>query len=163
MLIRNDGYFHHPQPWRGAGVAVPVFSLRSSRSCGVGDFVDIRRLVDLCAAIGLQMVQVLPVNDTSVHLDWRDSYPYSSLSVFALHPLYLAVDDMIGMGGVGGFCGVIEGWGAYGAGGYCTAGEWQAGKSCMCVCIPTMVNIVDNGTVLCFVYIYNIALVCHTG
>lgn len=98
MLIRNDGYFQHPQPWRGAGVAVPVFSLRTTRSCGVGDFVDIRRLVDLCAAIGLQMVQVLPVNDTSVHLDWRDSYPYSSLSVFALHPLYLALDDMLGAG-----------------------------------------------------------------
>lgn len=96
MLIRNDGYFHHPKPWRGAGVAVPVFSLRTTRSCGVGDFVDVRRLVDLCAAAGLQMVQVLPVNDTSVHLDWRDSYPYSSLSVFALHPMYLAVDDMLG-------------------------------------------------------------------
>ncbi len=97
MIIRNDGFFQHAAPWRGAGVAIPVFSLRSTRSFGVGDFLDVRRLVDVCAAVGLQMVQVLPVNDTSVHMDWRDSYPYSSLSVFALHPLYLAVDDMIGM------------------------------------------------------------------
>lgn len=75
--------------WRGAGVVVPVFSLRSRGSQGVGDFGDLLRLVDWAAATGMHAVQVLPVNDTTREGGWQDSYPYSGISVFALHPLYL--------------------------------------------------------------------------
>ena len=94
LILLNDGAFRTCNPWRGAGVAVPVFSLRSRRSMGVGDFADLRLLVDLAASSGLRMVQLLPINDTCVHGTWWDSYPYSSLSVFALHPMYLRVEEL---------------------------------------------------------------------
>lgn len=76
-------------PWRGAGVVMPVFSLRSRGSFGVGDFGDLRRFVVWAARTGLSAVQLLPINDTTVSGTWRDSYPYSGISVFALHPVYL--------------------------------------------------------------------------
>ncbi len=78
------------QPYAGktAGVVVPVFSLRSRTSCGVGDFGDLRKMAGLAAGIGLHAVQILPVNDTSRSGTWADSYPYNGISVFALHPMY---------------------------------------------------------------------------
>lgn len=87
-IVVDDGYFK-ANPWRGAGVAVPVFSLRSEDDVGAGEFLDLKLLVDVAVKAGLHLIQLLPVNDTSVNGMWWDSYPYSSLSVFALHPLYL--------------------------------------------------------------------------
>lgn len=52
VLVRHDGYLQHAEKWKGAGVAVPVFSLRTRRSIGVGEFRDIRALVDVCRAAG---------------------------------------------------------------------------------------------------------------
>lgn len=84
---------HNPRiemaPWRGAGVVVPVFSLRSDGSQGIGDFGDLKRFVDWAAAVGMRAVQILPINDTTSSGTWRDSYPYNGVSVFALHPVYL--------------------------------------------------------------------------
>ena len=77
------------QPWKGAGVVIPVFSLRSKGSFGVGDFGDLREFITWAADTGLSAVQLLPINDTTSSFTWRDSYPYSGISVFALHPLYL--------------------------------------------------------------------------
>ncbi|CDP16326.1 unnamed protein product [Coffea canephora] len=81
-------------PWRGAGVAIPMFSVRSEEDLGVGEFLDLKLLVDWAVESGFHLVQLLPINDTSVHGMWWDSYPYSSLSVFALHPLYLRVQAL---------------------------------------------------------------------
>lgn len=81
--------------WRGAGVAVPLFSLRSERDWGVGEFRDIVAMAEWSAAAGLSVIQLLPVNDTSVTGTWRDSYPYNPLSCFALHPLYLCAADAV--------------------------------------------------------------------
>ncbi len=80
--------------FRGAGVAIPVFSLRSAAGCGVGDFADLKAMSDWAAAAGLKMLQILPINDTTSSRTWTDSYPYSAISVFALHPLYLRLDTM---------------------------------------------------------------------
>lgn len=63
-------------PWRGAGVAVPMFSVRSEDDVGVGEFLDLKLLTDWAVDSGLHLVQLLPVNDTSVHKMWWDSYPY---------------------------------------------------------------------------------------
>ncbi|XP_024016763.1 4-alpha-glucanotransferase DPE2 isoform X2 [Eutrema salsugineum] len=92
-IVMSDGLFRD-MPWRGAGVAVPMFSVRSEDDVGVGEFLDLKLLVDWAVDSGLHLVQLLPVNDTSVHKMWWDSYPYSSLSVFALHPLYLRVQAL---------------------------------------------------------------------
>ena len=140
VWFRNDSYFRHERRWRGAGVAVPVFSLRTEQSVGCGEFLDLIQLGDFCHQAGAKgesllgvfknrgpiagsrahrahrahpvgrtpkcagfcLVQLLPVNDTRVLGDWRDSYPYSSLCVFALHPIYLCL-EAIGAtkGGVG--------------------------------------------------------------
>ncbi|KAI5074640.1 hypothetical protein GOP47_0010601 [Adiantum capillus-veneris] len=89
-IVVDDGYFK-ANPWRGAGLAVPVFSLRSEEDVGAGEFSDLKLLVDVAVKAGLHLIQLLPVNDTSVNGMWWDSYPYSSLSVFALHPLYLCL------------------------------------------------------------------------
>ncbi len=91
-LVVSDEYFSHPQgPWKGAGVAMPVFALRSEQGLGVGEFTDIPLLIDWAASVGLKMVQILPINDTSNSGTWVDSYPYACLSTYALHPLYLNV------------------------------------------------------------------------
>ncbi len=82
------------EPWRGAGVAVPVFSLRSEHSCGVGEFADLRMMVDWCAACGQSVIQILPVNDTTMDMTWRDSYPYNAISIYALHPLYIRLSEV---------------------------------------------------------------------
>ena len=96
LVLRQDGFFSRQQRWQGAGVAVPVFSLRSAASVGSGEFLDLLPLVDFCTASGLCLIQLLPVSDTSVRRSWRDSYPYSSLCVFALHPIYLSLAALSG-------------------------------------------------------------------
>lgn len=96
LLVRHDGYFRRERRWRGAGVAVPVFSLRTAASVGCGEFADLAPMARWCAAAGLRLLQVLPVADTSVRCSWRDSYPYSSLCVFALHPMYLRLEALAG-------------------------------------------------------------------
>lgn len=91
----TDWPFRNPQgPWKGTGIAIPVFSLRSEKSLGVGEFTDIKPLVDWAKAIGCRLIQILPVNDTSVYGTWYDSYPYSIISAHALHPIYLNLDAM---------------------------------------------------------------------
>ena len=80
------------QTWRAAGVVVPVFSLRSQHSYGVGDFGDLKRLVDWAVLTGMKVIQILPVNDTTVSHSWSDSYPYNIVSAFALHPHYLDLE-----------------------------------------------------------------------
>lgn len=80
--------------WRVAGVCVPVFSLRSEHSCGVGDFGDLRRLVDWAAVTGMKAIQVLPVGDTTTTGRWGDSCPYNITSAFALHPHYIDLEDL---------------------------------------------------------------------
>ena len=80
--------------FRGAGTAIPVFSLRTADDFGIGDFRDLRPLVDWAAATGQCILQLLPVNDTTRRGGWEDSYPYSPVSTFALHPLYLRLQDL---------------------------------------------------------------------
>ena len=74
---------------RFAGTLVPVFSLRSEGSFGVGDFGDLYSMIDLVAQTHQHVLQLLPVNDTTTDGTWHDSYPYSAVSVFALHPMYI--------------------------------------------------------------------------
>ena len=81
-------------PWRGAGVAIPVFSLRSEEDFGVGDFLDLMKMIDWAAQTHQNFVQLLPINDTTMTHTWTDSYPYNANSTFALHPMYLRLSEM---------------------------------------------------------------------
>jgi 4-alpha-glucanotransferase len=88
--VKTDLKFRHSGGlWKGAGVALPVFSLRSKNSYGVGEFLDIKLLIDWAVKTDLKIVQILPINDTVATHTWTDSYPYAAISVFALHPMYL--------------------------------------------------------------------------
>lgn len=71
-----------------AGTLVPVFSLRTRKSAGIGDFSDLKTMIDFVASTGQKVLQLLPVNDTTITHTWTDSYPYSCISVFAIHPQY---------------------------------------------------------------------------
>ncbi|MBW3129146.1 4-alpha-glucanotransferase [Hymenobacter profundi] len=93
LRVRADENFRYTTGhWRGAGVALPVFALRSQQGLGVGEFPDLKLLMDWAVRTNLQLVQVLPINDTTATHTWVDSYPYAAISVFALHPQYLNLD-----------------------------------------------------------------------
>ena len=94
LVVYGESLRVKEDTWRAAGVVVPVFSLRSSHSCGVGDFGDLRLLVDWAVATGMKIIQLLPVNDTTASCSWSDSYPYNIVSVFALHPQYLDLNAL---------------------------------------------------------------------
>lgn len=95
MLIRSDIRFRRTRPrWKGAGVAVPVFSLRTENSFGIGEFLDLKLLAEWAHKTGQKIIQTLPVNDTTLYHNNRDSYPYNSVSVFALNPIYLNIERM---------------------------------------------------------------------
>jgi 4-alpha-glucanotransferase len=97
LTIIHDGFVRCPVPgWKGTGVAVPVFSLRSKKSFGVGEFNDLPLLIDWAKASGLQLIQLLPVNDTTARHSWHDSYPYAAISAFAFHPLYINLEKVAG-------------------------------------------------------------------
>ena len=74
---------------RVAGTLVPVFSLRSETSFGIGDFGDLKKMVDWVSMTNQRALQILPINDTTITHTWTDSYPYSCISIFALHPQYV--------------------------------------------------------------------------
>jgi len=94
LVVYGESLRIKEQTWRAAGVVVPVFSLRSEHSCGVGDFGDLRLLVDWAVETGMKMIQILPVNDTTCVHNWSDSYPYNIVSAFALHPQYLDLNAL---------------------------------------------------------------------
>jgi 4-alpha-glucanotransferase len=92
LKIHTDENFRFPLThWKGAGVSVPVFSLRTEQSGGIGEFPDIKKLVDWAKETGLKLVQLLPLNETVATHTWIDTYPYKSISTVALHPVYLNI------------------------------------------------------------------------
>ena len=94
-LVISDRYVYFDVPaWKGAGVAVPVFSLKSEKSFGVGDFGDLKRMVDWAVSTNQKVVQILPINDTTMTHTWTDSYPYNSISIYAFHPMYADIKQM---------------------------------------------------------------------
>ncbi len=94
-LVISDRYAYFDIPaWKGAGIAIPVFSLKSEKSFGVGDFGDLRRMIDWAVITHQKVIQILPVNDTTMTHAWTDSYPYNSISIYAFHPMYADIKQM---------------------------------------------------------------------
>ncbi|MEG2156228.1 MAG: 4-alpha-glucanotransferase [Bacteroidaceae bacterium] len=85
-VVRRDDYQPHI-----AGTVIPLFSLRSKESYGVGDFADLKKMIDWLVATTMNLIQLLPINDTTRSGSWHDSYPYNSISVFAIHPMYISL------------------------------------------------------------------------
>ena len=94
IVIEGLRFANPRDQWKGAGTAIPVFSIRTNDDFGVGDFLDIKQMVDWCVLTGQKVLQVLPINDTTKTNTWTDSYPYSANSTFALHPMYIRPDKV---------------------------------------------------------------------
>lgn len=87
-IYEMDQAFFEIYDTKLAGTLIPVFSLRSKGSFGVGDFGDLKMMIDWIAETNQKVLQILPVNDTTSTHTWTDSYPYSAISIFALHPQF---------------------------------------------------------------------------
>jgi 4-alpha-glucanotransferase len=97
ITVLHDGFAQLPNTtFKAAGVAIPVFSLRTQKSLGVGEFTDIKALVDWAKKVNMKLIQILPINDTTATHTWQDSYPYAAISAFALHPIYLNIEAVAG-------------------------------------------------------------------
>ncbi|MCD7976379.1 MAG: 4-alpha-glucanotransferase [Tannerellaceae bacterium] len=91
-IIVSNLFLRDERPlWKGTGTVIPVFSLRSENSFGVGDLDDLKIMVDWAKKTRQRIIQILPVNDTTMTLAWADSYPYSAISIYALHPIYISI------------------------------------------------------------------------
>ena len=88
MVLFDDQLRTPSARWKAAGVVVPLFSLRSRQSQGVGDFGDLEAMADWAADTGMHVIQLLPIQDTTQDYTWKDSYPYNAISIYALHPMY---------------------------------------------------------------------------
>ncbi len=77
---------------RRAGILAPLFSIYSKKSVGIGEFGDLRLLVDWCQKTGMSILQLLPLNDAGFHFR-----PYDAQSGFALEPMYLSLDRLDGV------------------------------------------------------------------
>ncbi len=75
------------QPYHG--IMIPLFSLRSNKSYGIGEFLDLMPLIDWVKSVGFQIIQLLPLNDSG-----EDPSPYNALSSCALNPIYLSLDAL---------------------------------------------------------------------
>jgi 4-alpha-glucanotransferase len=78
-----------PAQKRLIGVVVPVGALKGSEISGVGEYLDLIELASLCSDMGIGLIQILPVNETGY-----ESSPYSALTAFALHPLYIRLSAL---------------------------------------------------------------------
>ena len=96
MLVINDNNFKQPKEkrWRGSGISIPVFSLRTEKSLGVGEFLDLIPFGEWCQKAGFSLIQILPIHDSTATHSWEDCYPYAAISVFALHPMYLNLENL---------------------------------------------------------------------
>ena len=79
---------------RLAGVAIPLFSLRRHGDAGCGDFAALEAFAPVAERMGMRIIQLLPLEDTTLYGDSRDSYPYRPLASTVLNPIYIAVDQL---------------------------------------------------------------------
>ena len=94
IIINDNEPKFNRSDFKGAGTTIPVFSLRTQNSFGCGEFSDLKEMADWVSSCGQKIIQTLPINDTSITKTWKDSYPYSAISVFALHPIYISLEKI---------------------------------------------------------------------
>jgi len=93
-FVTDEHFIRKIPSWKASGVAIPVFSLRSDEGFGIGEFNDLKKMVDWAKKTGQRMIQILPINDTILYHTNYDSYPYNAVSVYALHPIYLHLESV---------------------------------------------------------------------
>ncbi|MDR0428350.1 MAG: 4-alpha-glucanotransferase [Dysgonamonadaceae bacterium] len=93
-IVSGLQFREEEQKWKCAGLSIPVFSLRSKNSFGIGDFNDLLKITDWVRMTRQRIIQILPINDTTMTYTYMDSYPYNSISIYALHPIYMNLEEM---------------------------------------------------------------------
>jgi len=93
-IVTEEHFIRTIPSWKATGVAIPVFSLRSEEGFGIGEFNDLKKMVDWAKKTGQRIIQILPINDTILYHSNYDSYPYNAVSVYALHPIYLHLESV---------------------------------------------------------------------
>lgn len=73
------------------GVVVPLGALYSKNNPVIGEFSDLIPFGKFCKEAGLKVIQLLPVNDSGTQ-----SSPYSALTAFAIHPIYITLSAIPG-------------------------------------------------------------------
>lgn len=74
-----------------SGTVLPLFSLRSSDSFGIGDLDDAVKFLEWLRETHQSVYQLLPIYDTTFTKTISDTYPYNSITTYGLHPAYLSV------------------------------------------------------------------------
>lgn len=72
------------------GINIPLFSIYSKDSCGIGEYLDLIPLIHFCKQVSFDIIQLLPLNDTG-----HETSPYSAISAFALNPIHLSLSKLI--------------------------------------------------------------------
>ena len=93
-IVTEEHFIRTIPSWKATGVAIPVFSLRSEEGFGIGEFNDLKKMVDWAKKTGQRIIQILPINDTILYHSNYDSYPYNAVSVYALHPIYIHLESV---------------------------------------------------------------------
>lgn len=88
-LVNTDAHFQKIGKRPHHGICIPLFSLHTKKSCGIGEFLDLIPLIDWCKEVGFDVIQLLPLNDSG-----EDPSPYNAMSSFALDPIYLSLWEL---------------------------------------------------------------------
>ncbi len=75
---------------KSAGFLIPLFSIKTDRSLGIGDIGDLYSLIDWAADHNQTIIQLLPLNDVKE----GDPSPYAAVSLFAVNPIYIDIHDV---------------------------------------------------------------------
>lgn len=83
---------------RRSGILVPLFSLTSSRSWGIGEMPDLALFARWAAEAGQSLVQILPIGE----MPPLERSPYSAMTAMAIDPIYISLLDLQDFDGLGG-------------------------------------------------------------
>ncbi len=95
MMIPQSDQFLLQQQWAEIGVrhhhgiAFPLSSIHSATSAGIGEVLDLIPLLSWLEKTGFSILQLLPINDSG-----NDPSPYMALSAYALHPIYISLNEL---------------------------------------------------------------------
>ncbi|MBX9744554.1 MAG: 4-alpha-glucanotransferase [Chlamydiales bacterium] len=94
MDLKTSNHWHSIGKTSHHGIALSLSSLRSQKSCGIGEFYDLLPLIDWCSQLGFNCIQLLPLTDSG-----SDTSPYNGLSSCALDPMYLSLHALADVNG----------------------------------------------------------------
>src|SRR5262245_41901899 len=87
-----------PSQLRRAGILIPLFSMPSTESWGIGEIGDIPAMCAWLRSAGHSVLQLLPINETSP----VETSPYSGLTAMAIDPQFISLRHLVDFQDMGG-------------------------------------------------------------